>query len=195
MANIVRRYMFVGPSNSDLLRYVAGSASLAATFSGPIVDINIDNALGDIASLDAFMLKRGFIFSSAAVPLSTAIIPYAPLASVAANVTIFVTDGGTSVVEDLACWSSPRACQLNELTVNVPTNTLTGSTTFTIRVSPAANNPFAPTTLTVAVGAGTTGVFSINSPVAIGIGDRVSLGVVTGGLAGTVSFSAGLEVL
>lgn len=61
MALVTRRYIAAGPSNGDLTKYVAPSASVVERFKSPVCDIQIDDANpDDIVGLDEFMDGLGY---------------------------------------------------------------------------------------------------------------------------------------
>jgi hypothetical protein len=98
------------------------------------------------------------------------------------------------VIEDLVNWVAPRVGTVRNLRVNVTVNTLLATTTFTIRHSLTCNQPFAPTALSIAVGAGVTGCFLSPNSQAVAPGDRISLEAATGGVAGLIISTGGVEV-
>lgn len=75
MAIVTRRYKFVGPTTASLQKIVGASTSVAvvSTFTGPIVDVQVDDALSSsITDLDDAMRGEGFVFDAAAFDLITA---------------------------------------------------------------------------------------------------------------------------
>jgi len=109
-------------------------------------------------------------------------------------VTTYVGFGAVNVVEDLLNWVVPRSGIVRNLHINVTTNTLLATATYTVRRSPGCNEAFAPTALAITVGAGVTGCFTNASSQAVLPSDRISLEVVTGGLVGVITGTGGLEV-
>ena len=67
MAIVTRRYKMVGPTNTNLTKYVGSSAVQNALFSGAVIDIDINNATADATTtLDQYMDSIGFTFDSVA---------------------------------------------------------------------------------------------------------------------------------
>jgi hypothetical protein len=91
-------------------------------------------------------------------------------------------------------WVVSRTGAVRNLHINVITNTLLATATYTVRRSPACNGAFAPTALAITVGAGVTGCFTNGSSQAVAPSDRISLEVTTGGLVGVILATGGLEV-
>lgn len=108
--------------------------------------------------------------------------------------------------ENVGNFNSPRNGTLDNLSIYIASNDTTSPSVFTIRVSPfnglspAPALPFAPTTQTITVPAGTTGqFFSVGAAVPIIKGDRISLEVIPGadgggGPQGGLFISGGIEV-
>jgi hypothetical protein len=72
MAIVTRRYYLVGPTVENLIRYVAPSAVIPATFATPTIDVQIDDAVaGTTATLDEYMAMLGYVFSAAAIGRQT----------------------------------------------------------------------------------------------------------------------------
>ena len=90
-------------------------------------------------------------------------------------------------------WVAPRAGTVRNLRVNVTTNTLLATATWTVRRSAFCNAPFAATTIIISVGQGVTGCFVSANSQAVAPGDRISLQNSTGGLSGLITGTAGLE--
>lgn len=193
MAIITRRYQFVGPPAADLSQFVSPTATVAATFQGPIVDISIDNTVeGVVQTLDDFMTTQGFQPNLTALKPTTAIIPYAPLAPVAFGIVTFCAFGAVAPIEDLANWPAPRPGILQSFQIDVTENTLTASTEFIIRTATGIG-AFGDTALLINVSPGATGPFNFVGSILLNVGDRVSLRVTTTGLVGAISFTGAVE--
>lgn len=194
MPIVTRRYQFVGPTNADLTKFASSTASVAATFQGPIIDITIDNSQpGATDALDEYMTTLMYRFSPGALKPTTAIIPYASLAAIAFDDVIYCAFGSYSFNESLANWVAPRSGMLQSFQIDVSTNNLTGSTEFIIR-NASGIGAFANSSLVINVPGGTTGSFNVTGNVPINAGDRVSMRVTTPTVGGgAISFTGGVE--
>jgi len=92
-------------------------------------------------------------------------------------------------------WVVPRAGTVQNLRINVTTNTLLATSTYTIRRSVSCNGAFTATALSISVGSGVTGCFVNASTQAVGVGDRISLEAAVGGVVGLITTTGGLEVI
>lgn len=125
---------------------------------------------------------------------ATTIIPYAPSADIPFNVTTYMGFGSVNPIEDLVNWVAPRDGTVKSLRVNVTANTLVAPATYTVRQSISCNGAFAATAISISVGSGVTGCFFSANSQDIAVGDRISLEVATGGVSGSITGTAGLEV-
>lgn len=73
MAVVTRRYKLVGPTTTQLQRFApGGSPAVLATYTMPIMDITIDNAIASsIPDLDSVMAEAGWLFDASAIDLIT----------------------------------------------------------------------------------------------------------------------------
>jgi hypothetical protein len=111
MAVVVRRYAPIGPTDEMLDRFVdpnGAELSIATTYPTTSIDINVDNAVGDlIETLDEYMAQLGYAVSAAGSPrqvfryvaTGAEANPFPvslPATRASANYNVFVTMGGPS---------------------------------------------------------------------------------------------------
>lgn len=73
MAIITRRYTHVGPSNADLTKFVHGTATVTGGDPWTTVVVDIDDAAGNIDTLDAYMATLNFVPSTTTPPAGLAV--------------------------------------------------------------------------------------------------------------------------
>ncbi len=80
-----------------------------------------------------------------------------------------------ATTESEGTWTPARAGSITGIAVRVNDNSLSGASTFTVRINGA------PTAITVTVPAGTNGEFSFTGSVAVAVGDRITVEYAIGG--------------
>jgi hypothetical protein len=128
-----------------------------------------------------------------ALPPTQTIIPYSSVPIPFGSIEYPTFGVNPSDKEEVANWTTPRVAILQNLQINVVVNSLVAPTEFLVRASTGIG-PFVDTALLIDVPAGAVGLFNVSVPFKINTGDRVSLRVTTGGLAGEITFTGGLDV-
>lgn len=121
------------------------------------------------------------------------IVEYNPNGISAGQTQNFSTGGNLPALENDAAWNLPRAGTVTLLAIVVYVNTMSGSTTFTVRRSSCAGGvigAFADTELAITVPAGTTGCFTDAGAVVVAVNDRLSLVGVAAAGSGAINFAA-----
>lgn len=80
MANVIRRYCSVGPSDDELDKTVRAGANVVGFATG-CVDVQVDDAIdGTVETLDEFMRSRGFVLQNAGAtpPPNTEVVIVSP---------------------------------------------------------------------------------------------------------------------
>ncbi|HKZ60581.1 MAG TPA: hypothetical protein VJ547_12160 [Candidatus Thermoplasmatota archaeon] len=132
-----------------------------------------------------------YVFSPATPGGTMMIHGNGPTAGLPAATTAYLFSGNvpsTAVTENLASYRATRNSTISRIRISIPSNTLDGSTTVTIRVAGVA------TAITAVIPAGDTTDVDIAATASVGDGQDVSVEAATGGTTGAIRLVVSYEI-